>query len=265
MGTVEHPRIRPEVLEDRLYQRTIAETAVERNTLVVLPTGLGKTAIALRVMAEFLLRRPTASILFMAPTRPLVVQHARSVASTLFAPEPLTLTGAVSPERRAALLRPPQVVLATPQVVANDLRIAEFPLDTFSLIVFDEAHRAVGEYPYVAIGEANRQGPRARVLAMTASPGGAAAASSRSGRTSASSGSSTGPSPARTSHRTCTGSGSRRSRSPFRSRSSTSRSCSAPRSPGRSTCSDGSGSCRPATRVSVPSSRSENGSIGRST
>ncbi|MGP8074290.1 MAG: helicase-related protein [Thermoplasmata archaeon] len=172
MGTVEHPRIRPEVLEDRLYQRTIAETAVERNTLVVLPTGLGKTSIALRVMAEFLLRRPTASILFMAPTRPLVVQHARSVAKTLFAPEPLTLTGAVSPERRAALLRPPQVVLATPQVVANDLRTAEFPLDSFSLIVFDEAHRAVGEYPYVAIGEANRQGPRARVLAMTASPGG---------------------------------------------------------------------------------------------
>jgi len=172
MGTVEHPRIRPEVLEERLYQRSIAETAVERNTLVVLPTGLGKTSIALRVMAEYLLRHPTESILFLAPTRPLVVQHARSVGATLFAPEPLTLTGAVSPERRAALLRPPQVVLATPQVVANDLANAEFPLDSFSLIVFDEAHRAVGEYPYVTIGEANRRGPRARVLAMTASPGG---------------------------------------------------------------------------------------------
>ncbi len=172
MGTVEHPRIRPGVLEDRVYQRAIAETATDRNTLVVLPTGLGKTPIALRVMAEFLLRRPTGSILFLAPTRPLVVQHARSVAATLFAPEPLTLTGAVSPERRAALLRPPQIVLATPQVVANDLERAEFALDSFSLIVFDEAHRAVGDYPYVAIGAANRRGPGARVLAMTASPGG---------------------------------------------------------------------------------------------
>lgn len=172
MATVEHPRVRPGLLEDRLYQERIAEVAVERNTLVVLPTGLGKTAIALRAVAEFLRRHPTESVLFLAPTRPLVMQHATSVAHTLLAPEPLTLTGAIAPERRAALLRPPQVVVATPQVIGNDLAVGEFPLDTFSLIVFDEAHRAVGDYPYVAIAKANREGPRSRVLAMTASPGG---------------------------------------------------------------------------------------------
>jgi len=172
MAGVEHPRVRPGVLEDRDYQQAIAAAAVDRNTLVVLPTGLGKTAIALRVIAEFLLRHPTESVLFLAPTRPLVIQHAREVARTLFAPEPLTLTGAIAPERRAELLRPPQVVVATPQVVGNDLASGGFPLDTFSLIVFDEAHRAVGDYPYVAIARANRDGPRARVLAMTASPGG---------------------------------------------------------------------------------------------
>jgi ERCC4-related helicase len=172
MGTVEHPRVRPGTLDDRLYQAHIAEASVDHNTLVVLPTGLGKTAIALRVIGEFLLRRPTESILFMAPTRPLVVQHARSVASTLLAPEPLSLTGAIPPDRRAALLHPPQVVVATPQVIANDLVEGNFPIGTFSLLVFDEAHRAVGDYPYVAIGRANRAGPNARVLAMTASPGG---------------------------------------------------------------------------------------------
>ena len=172
MATVEHPRIRPGLLEDRLYQADIARTALEHNTLVVLPTGLGKTAIALRVMAEFLLREPTRSILFLAPTRPLVVQHARSVASTLLAPEPLVLTGAIPPDRRAALLRPLQIVVATPQVVANDLTEGNFPLESFSLLIFDEAHRAVGDYPYVELGRRNRSGPRARVLAMTASPGG---------------------------------------------------------------------------------------------
>jgi len=171
MATVEHPRIRPGLLEERLYQARIAEVAAERNTLVVLPTGLGKTAIALRVIAEFLRRHPTESVLFLAPTRPLVLQHASEVARTLLAPEPLTLTGAIAPERRAALLHPPQVVTATPQVVGNDLSSGEFPLDTFSLIVFDEAHRAVGDYPYVTIAKANRDGPHARVLAMTASPG----------------------------------------------------------------------------------------------
>ncbi len=170
--TAEHPRIRPGALEERAYQAAIARAALDRNTLVVLPTGLGKTAIALRVAAEHLLREPTRSILLLAPTRPLVEQHAHEVERTLFAPTPLVLTGSIAPERRAALLRPPQVVVATPQVVANDLASAGFPLGTFSLLVFDEAHRAVGDYPYVGIGRANRDGPGGRVLAMTASPGG---------------------------------------------------------------------------------------------
>ncbi len=172
MATVDHPRLRPHEIEERAYQTAIARAAVDHNTLVVLPTGLGKTAIALRVAAEHLLREPTRSVLFLAPTRPLVVQHAREAERCLFAPTPLVLTGALAPERRVELLRPPQVVVATPQVVGNDLAQGQFPLETFSLIIFDEAHRAVGDYPYVTIGRANQGGPRARVLAMTASPGG---------------------------------------------------------------------------------------------
>jgi ERCC4-related helicase len=168
--TVEHRSLRPGTLEDRLYQARIARAAVEENTLVVLPTGLGKTAIALRVMAEFLGRRPDRSILLLAPTRPLAVQHARSAESTLVAPPPLVLTGEISPDRRARLLAPPQIVVATPQVIANDLRRRDFPLETFSLVIFDEAHRAVGDYPYVDLGrEVQRLG--LRILAMTASPG----------------------------------------------------------------------------------------------
>jgi ERCC4-related helicase len=175
MPTVVHPRIRPGAIEDREYQATIADEAFRQNTLVVLPTGLGKTTIALRAIAESLLRHPTRSVLILAPTRPLVLQHGASVAKTLFAPEPIVLTGAIPPERRAELLHPPQVVVATPQVIGNDLAGGTFPLDTFSLLVFDEAHRGVGIYPYVAIAKANQEGPRARVLAMTASPGGSEA------------------------------------------------------------------------------------------
>jgi ERCC4-related helicase len=170
VAPVEHPRVRPGTLEDREYQAAIAATAVAENTLVVLPTGLGKTAIALRVMAEHLLRHPTRSILVLAPTRPLVAQHARSITASLFAPEPIVLTGAISPDRRRGLLEPPQIIVATPQVVANDLLGGGFPLEQLSLVVFDEAHRAVGDYPYVALGRA-LAGREVRVLAMTASPG----------------------------------------------------------------------------------------------
>lgn len=171
METVAHPRLRPGVLEDRRYQAAIAEAATDSNTLAVLPTGLGKTAIALRLIAEHLRRFPTKSVLLLAPTRPLVLQHAESVRSALLAPSPVVLTGAVSPGARAELLAPPQVVVATPQVVENDLASRHFPLETFSLIVFDEAHRARGDYPYVAIALANAEGPNARVFAITASPG----------------------------------------------------------------------------------------------
>jgi ERCC4-related helicase len=173
VSSVEHPWIRPGILEERLYQQNIAAVAVDHNTLVVLPTGLGKTAIALRVAAEFLGRDPRRSILFLAPTRPLVVQHARSVETTLLGPTPLVLTGTISPERRVELLRPPQIVVATPQVIANDLEAGALNLDPFSLIIFDEAHRAMGDYPYVRLGRENQRTSHARVLAMTASPGSA--------------------------------------------------------------------------------------------
>ncbi|MCI4338272.1 MAG: DEAD/DEAH box helicase [Thermoplasmata archaeon] len=170
MGTVEHPRIRPETMEEREYQRRIADRVLEANTLVVLPTGLGKTTIALRAIAEALRAHPTRSVLFLAPTRPLVVQHGREVARTLLAPPPVVLTGAVAPSRRPGLLHPPQVIVATPQVIARDLVGGSFPIETLSLAVFDEAHRAVGEYPYVAIAEALRA-RGIRILALTASPG----------------------------------------------------------------------------------------------
>ena len=171
MGFVSHPRLRPEHLEDREYQRTIAEHVSRENCLVVLPTGLGKTAVALRGMAEVLERRPDRSILFLAPTRPLVEQHARSVRDTLVGPEPLVFTGAIPPEKRKDLLSPPQVVIATPQVIANDVKPGALDLSVFSLVVFDEAHRASGDYPYVLLGTALRSVEGVRIVGMTASPG----------------------------------------------------------------------------------------------
>jgi ERCC4-related helicase len=171
MPTVEHPRIRPGVLEDRAYQAAIADAALRRPTLVVLPTGLGKTAVALRVIAETLRLEPTRSILFLAPTRPLVLQHAKTLADSLLAPAPLVWTGQVAPGKRHADGPGPRILVATPQVIAHDLLRGELKVEEFSLIVFDEAHRAVGDYAYVAIGEALRDASGTLVLAMTASPG----------------------------------------------------------------------------------------------
>ena len=63
------------MLTPREYQQKIFETAVKKNTLVVLPTGLGKTLIALLLAKERLNKFPNSKIVFLAPTRPLVEQH----------------------------------------------------------------------------------------------------------------------------------------------------------------------------------------------
>ncbi len=69
MTFITHPCIRPDSLEQRAYQLTIAMHAVDSHTLVVLPTGLGKTAIALLAAASRLYNEG-GRVLMMAPTKP---------------------------------------------------------------------------------------------------------------------------------------------------------------------------------------------------
>ncbi len=69
--------------EPRLYQQTILDTAVKKNTLVVLPTGLGKTNIAVLLAANRLKNYPGSKILIVAPTRPLCDQHVDSMRNYL--------------------------------------------------------------------------------------------------------------------------------------------------------------------------------------
>jgi len=157
-------------IEERHYQRTIALACVKRSTLVVLPTGLGKTVIALLAIAETL-RTKRGKILFMAPTKPLVEQHARFLKRHLIAEPPAVFTGEVPPEKRKELWRKNQIITATPQVISNDLVSGQIDLNEVSLIVFDEAHRAVGDYAYVFIGERYRKVKDGHALGMTASPG----------------------------------------------------------------------------------------------
>lgn len=65
-------------MQPREYQTKIVETCKQKNCLVILPTGLGKTLIALMLAQERLKLYPKLKILFLAPTRPLVEQHYES-------------------------------------------------------------------------------------------------------------------------------------------------------------------------------------------
>jgi len=168
---VEHPLIRRGTLEDRDYQRNIAGTCGEKSTLVVLPTGMGKTVIAARVIAA-VLRQRGGRVLFLAPTKPLVEQHAARLKDFLVVDRIALFTGEVTPpEERELLWRENKIVASTPQVIRNDLREGRFGLEDVTLLVFDEAHRAVGNYAYVDVARAYKEVAGGLALGMTASPG----------------------------------------------------------------------------------------------
>ena len=102
---VENPLIWPETVEARLYQQTIAEKARQKNTMVVLPTALGKTVISALVAAHFLYNHWDMKILVMAPTRPLVLQHKDTFSKFLRikTEKMVVLTGKVPPSYRSYL------------------------------------------------------------------------------------------------------------------------------------------------------------------
>ncbi len=173
---VDHPLIKPSTVEARLYQQLITVNVLEKgNTLVVAPTALGKTIIAALVAAERLHRIPGGKVLMLAPTKPLAVQHAETFRRVMRIPEEeiVVLTGTTPPKKREELWRGARIIVATPQTVENDILTGRASLENVVLLVVDEAHRAVGDYPYVFIAEEYMRSARdPLILALTASPGG---------------------------------------------------------------------------------------------
>jgi len=160
----------PHAVEKRLFQLDLAATALQASCLIVVPTGLGKTVIALIVL---LARMDRGKILFLAPTKPLVEQHASFLGRVLKDPSAVSMMTGESPaEKRAALWQKGRIMVSTPQVIENDLLSRRVDLKDVSLIIFDEAHRAVGNYAYVYIADRYfREALSPLVLGITASPG----------------------------------------------------------------------------------------------
>jgi len=160
-------------LEPRLYQLEILNKAKETNLIVVLPTGLGKTPIAVMLAADRLERFPESRVLVMAPTKPLVNQHMRTFASfmSLRADEMETVTGMTAPKKRANAYVDRRIIFSTPQTIQNDLKEKRLSLRDFSLLVIDEIHHGVGRYAYPSVAQAYlKAAEHPKILGLTASP-----------------------------------------------------------------------------------------------
>lgn len=171
-----HPLLRKNILHFREYQKNIIESALNKNTLVILPTALGKTIISLLVCSNSLYNNRNKRVLILAPTRPLVNQHRNSFVSCmkLFEDQTAIVTGKILPYARTIVWNKKEIrlVFATPEVVKNDIKEERLSFKDFFLIVFDEAHRAVKDYAYTFIAKQYVQHcSYPLILGLTASPG----------------------------------------------------------------------------------------------
>jgi ERCC4-related helicase len=154
----------------RDYQIAIAKKAKNSNTLVVLPTGMGKTLIAVLVMEEHLTLGK--KVIILAPTKPLCEQHQKTMRQMLDVggDKIALITGGIPAKKRQDAWENATIALATPQTLENDLKGKRASLEGVGLVVFDEAHRCVGKYAYTYISEKCKESD-VRVLGLTASPG----------------------------------------------------------------------------------------------
>jgi len=163
-------------ISPREYQSKIFETCIDYNTLIVLPTGIGKTLIALMVVIERMQKFPLNKIVFLAPTRPLAEQHLnyfKKHLPELFADMQL-FTGKVNAENRKEIWKTADIIFSTPQCVSNDLKNNLYNLNEVSLLIEDECHRCLKNYAYNYVAqEYKKQAPEEiqRIIGMTASPG----------------------------------------------------------------------------------------------
>lgn len=162
------------VFTERKYQLSISETAIMYDTLVSLPTGLGKTLIASVVMYNFYRWFPTGKVVFLAPTRPLVTQQIEACFNIMGIPESDTaeMSGKNKPENRERLWKSRRCFFCTPQTFEKDLEEGRCDAKLVTCLVLDEAHKATGSYAYVnVVNYLHNKGVRFRLLGLSATPG----------------------------------------------------------------------------------------------
>ena len=169
---ISHPLIKKDSIESRLYQQVLAGDVLKKgNTMVVAPTALGKTIVAILVAADRLQKVKNSKVLVLAPSKPLAIQHEDSFKEFLTLPCS-SITGAVKTDERVKRWEESRIISATPQTVESDLLNGRYDLSDVSLIVFDECHHGVGSYSYVYLASRYVQESNYNlILGLTASPG----------------------------------------------------------------------------------------------
>ncbi|XP_007494333.2 interferon-induced helicase C domain-containing protein 1 [Monodelphis domestica] len=184
----------------RSYQMEVAEPALEgKNIIIIIPTGSGKTRVAVYIAKDHLDKKKKASepgkVMVLVNKVPLVDQHLRKEFNP-FLKKCYRVIG-VSGDSQLKIsfpevVRSYDVIISTAQILENSLLDSEngdddgVQLSDFSLIIIDECHHTNKEAVYNTImrryvkqkmkncrlKKANKPVvPQPQILGLTASPG----------------------------------------------------------------------------------------------
>lgn len=137
----------------RSFQRKILELAREQNVVMVGSTGIGKTFVAIALLAEQDYASGKRAV-FMAPTRQLVLQITAKVRLLSTLPCRAYYGREVElwdEQTWASELRATRVLVCTPDVVRNVVEKGYVPITRINLLVFDECHHVTKRHPYAQL------------------------------------------------------------------------------------------------------------------
>ena len=167
-----HPLLR-DGIEARGYQIEATQACIRCSTLLVMPTGFGKTAVQWNCIADAL-HSNIEKIIITAPTVGLVEQHRRMILERIQIDESKvrTYTGSDRPAKRGQIWDEATLLIATPQVIRNDVDSGLIQLKDVGLLIIDEAHHAKGNHATAQVADRYRQqASKPWLIAATASPG----------------------------------------------------------------------------------------------
>ncbi|KAI8883601.1 P-loop containing nucleoside triphosphate hydrolase protein [Backusella circina FSU 941] len=132
----------------RNYQLNMVQTGLFQNTLIALPTGLGKTFIAAVIMFNYWRWFPESKVIFLAPTRPLVAQQIEACFRICGLPqsETIEMTDSMRVSKRAECCKTKRVFFLTLQTMRRDLIMRICPAEKVVCLAVDEAHKATNNY-----------------------------------------------------------------------------------------------------------------------
>ena len=90
---INHPLLKKDAIESRLYQQILAGDVLKKgNTMVVAPTALGQTIVAILVAADRLNKVKNSKVLVLAPSKPSSMRKVSRNSSHCPAPQSQVLS-----------------------------------------------------------------------------------------------------------------------------------------------------------------------------